>query len=156
PIYFEQERDGVVVECALQWTDIYAESIFTFVNNISTPIGGTHLTGCRNALTRVINDYARKNNHVKEADANFTGEDVREGLTAIISVKVSDPQFEGQTKERLGNREVQGITQAVTSEFLSDFLERNPKNAKDIIQKAIQARQAREAAHKAKQNVRRQ
>lgn len=156
PIYFEQERDGVVVECAFQWTDIYAESIFTFVNNISTPIGGTHLTGCRNALTRVINDYSRKNNLVKDADANFTGEDVREGLTAIISVKVSDPQFEGQTKERLGNREVQGITQAVTSEYLSDFLERNPKQAKDIVTKAIQARQAREAAHKAKQNVRRQ
>ncbi len=156
PIYFEQERDGVVVEVAFQWTDIYAESIFTFVNNISTPIGGTHLTGCRNALTRVINDYSRKNNLVKDADANFTGEDVREGLTAIISVKVADPQFEGQTKERLGNREVQGITQAVTSEFLSDFLERNPKQAKDIVQKAIQARQAREAAHKAKQNVRRQ
>jgi DNA gyrase subunit B len=156
PIYFEQEREGIVVECALQWTDVYAESIFTFVNNISTPIGGTHLTGCRNALTRVINDYARKNNHVKESDANFTGEDVREGLTAIISVKVAEPQFEGQTKERLGNREVQGITQAVTSEFLSDFLERNPKQAKDIVQKAIQARQAREAAHKAKVAVRRQ
>lgn len=156
PIYFEQERDQVVVECAFQWTDVYAESIFTFVNNISTPIGGTHLTGCRNALTRVINDYARKNNLVKESDANFTGEDVREGLTAIISVKVAEPQFEGQTKERLGNREVQGITQAVTSEFLSDFLERNPREAKNIVSKAIQARQAREAAHKAKQNVRRQ
>lgn len=156
PIYFEQEREGVVVEVAFQWTDVYAESIFTFVNNISTPIGGTHLTGCRNALTRVINDYSRKNNLVKEADANFTGEDVREGLTAIISVKVAEPQFEGQTKERLGNREVQGITQAVTSEFLSDFLERNPREAKNIVTKAIQARQAREAAHKAKQNVRRQ
>ncbi len=156
PIYFEMEREGVVVECALQWTDMYAESIYTFVNNINTHDGGTHLTGFRNALTRVINDYARKNALIKESDANFTGEDVREGLTAIVSVKVSDPQFEGQTKERLGNREVQGITQSVTSEKLADWLELNPKAAKDIVAKAIQARQAREAAHKAKVLVRRQ
>jgi DNA gyrase subunit B len=156
PIYFEQERELVVVECALQWTDIYAESIYTFVNNINTHDGGTHLTGFRNALTRVINDYARKNSLVKEADSNFTGEDVREGLTAIISVKVQDPQFEGQTKERLGNREVQGITQSVTSEHLSEWLEKNPKQAKEIVGKAIQARTAREAAHKAKILVRRQ
>jgi len=156
PIYFEQEREGVVVECSLQWTDIYAESIYTFVNNINTHDGGTHLTGFRNALTRVINDYARKNNLIKESDANFTGEDVREGLTAILSVKVSEPQFEGQTKERLGNREVQGITQSVVSEKLSDWMELNPKPAKDIVAKAIQARTAREAAHKAKVLVRRQ
>ncbi len=156
PIYFEQEREGVVVECSLQWTDIYQESIYTFVNNINTHDGGTHLTGFRNALTRVINDYARKNNLIKEAEANFTGEDVREGLTAILSVKVSEPQFEGQTKERLGNREVQGITQSVVSEKLSDWMELNPKAAKDIVNKAIQARTAREAAHKAKILVRRQ
>lgn len=156
PIYFELEREGVVVEVALQWTDVYAESIYTFVNNINTHDGGTHLTGFRNALTRIINDYSRKNNLVKEADANFTGEDVREGLTAIVSVKVSEPQFEGQTKERLGNREVQGITQSVTAEKLSDWLELNPKPAKDIVNKAVQARQAREAAHKAKTLVRRQ
>jgi DNA gyrase subunit B len=156
PIYFELEREGVVVEVALQWTDIYAESIYTFVNNINTHFGGTHLTGFRNALTRVINDYSRKANLVKEADANFSGEDVREGLTAIVSVKVQEPQFEGQTKERLGNREVQGITQSVTGEKLSDWLELNPKSAKDICNKAIQARQAREAAHKAKALVRRQ
>lgn len=156
PVYFEQERDGVVVEAALQWTDIYAESIYTFVNNINTHDGGTHLTGFRNALTRVINEYARKNGLIKENESNFTGEDVREGLTAILSVKVSEPQFEGQTKERLGNREVQGITQSVVSEKLSDWMELNPKAAKDIVAKAVQARTAREAAHKAKVLVRRQ
>lgn len=156
PIYFEQERENVVVECALQWTDLYAESVYTFVNNISTHDGGTHLTGFRNALTRVINDYARKTNLVKEGDANFTGEDVREGLTAIVSVKVPEPQFEGQTKERLGNREVQGISQSVTSDRIADWLELNPKPAKDIVNKAVQARQAREAAQKAKNLVRRQ
>jgi DNA gyrase subunit B len=156
PIYFELEREGVVVECALQWTDMYSESIYTFVNNINTHDGGTHLTGFRNALTRVINDYVRKTGLIKESDPNFTGEDVREGLTAIVSVKVSEPQFEGQTKERLGNREVQGITQSVVSERLSDWLELNPKASKDIANKAIQSRLAREAAHKAKALVRRQ
>jgi DNA gyrase subunit B len=156
PIYFEIARDNVVVECALQWTDMYAESIYTFVNNINTHDGGTHLTGFRNALTRVINDYARKSGLVKESDSNFSGEDVREGLTAIVSVKVPEPQFEGQTKERLGNREVQGITQSVTTENLSDWLELNPKQSKEIVGKAIQARTAREAAHKAKILVRRQ
>jgi DNA gyrase subunit B len=156
PIYFEQERENIVVECALQWTDVYAESIYTFVNNISTHDGGTHLTGFRNALTRVINDYARKNNHLKENESNFSGEDVREGLTAIVSVKVPEPQFEGQTKERLGNREVQGVVQGCTTEFLSDWLERNPKPGKEIIGKALMAKKAREEAHKAKLNVRRQ
>ncbi len=156
PIYLEQKKDDVVVECSLQWTDLYGESIYTFVNNINTHDGGTHLTGFRNALTRVINDYARKNNLVKESEANFSGEDVREGLTAIVSVKVPEPQFEGQTKERLGNREVQGITQAVTTERLVDWLEVNPKQAKDIIGKAVQARAAREAAQKAKNLIRRQ
>jgi DNA gyrase subunit B len=156
PIYFEQEREQVLVECALQWTDMYAESIYTFVNNINTPDGGTHLTGFRNALTRVINDYARKNSLVKESESNFLGEDVREGLTAIVSVKVPEPQFEGQTKARLGNREVQSITQSVASECLADALERNPKAAKEIVNKAIQARRAREEAQKAKNLVRRQ
>jgi DNA gyrase subunit B len=156
PIYFEQKRDDIVVECSLQWTDMYSESVYTFVNNINTHDGGTHLTGFRNALTRVINDYARKNNLIKESEANFSGEDVREGLTAIVSVKVPEPQFEGQTKERLGNREVQGVTQSVVSENLSDWLELNPKAAKEIINKALQARQAREAAQKAKNLVRRQ
>ncbi len=156
PIYFELERDNIVVECALQWTTTYAESIYTFVNNIKTGDGGTHLTGFRNALTRIINDYARKTNLIKDADANFTGEDAREGLTAIISVKVPEPQFEGQTKERLGNREVQGVTQSVVSERLSDWLELNPKPAKEVIQKALQARLAREAAQNAKKLIRRQ
>lgn len=156
PIYLEQEKDNIVVECALQWTDVYAESIYSFVNNINTHDGGTHLTGFRNALTRIINTYARSNNLVKETDANFTGEDIREGCTAIISVKVPEPQFEGQTKERLGNREVLGIVQTVTSEKLSEWLELNPKQAKEIVNKAAQARQAREAAHKAKALVRRQ
>jgi DNA gyrase subunit B len=156
PIYFEQQRDEIMVECALQWTDMYAESVYTFVNNINTHDGGTHLTGFRNALTRVINDYARKNNLVKESESNFTGEDVREGLTAIVSVKVPEPQFEGQTKERLGNREVQGVTQSVTSDRLSDWLELNPKAAKEIMNKALQAKKAREEAQKAKNLVRRQ
>jgi len=156
PIYFEQEQNNVVVECAMQWTETFTESIYTFVNNIKTGDGGTHLTGFRNALTRIINDYARKQNLIKENDANFTGEDVREGLTAIISVKVSEPQFEGQTKERLGNREVQGITQSVVSERLADWLELNPNPAKKIIQKALQARLAREAAQNAKKAIRRQ
>lgn len=156
PIYFEQERDNVMVECSFQWTDVYQESLYSFVNNINTHDGGTHATGFRIALSRVINDYARKNGLIKESDANFTGEDVREGLTAIISVKVPEPQFEGQTKARLGNREVQGITQSVVTEMLSDWLELNPKPAKDVINKAVSARQAREAAQKAKKLVRRQ
>lgn len=156
PIYLETERDNVVVECALQWTDVYSESIYTFVNNINTHDGGTHLTGFKNALTRVINDYAKKQtNLVKESDSNFTGEDVREGLTAIVSVKVPEPQFEGQTKERLGNREVQGVTQSVTTERLNEWLELNPNPAKQIIAKAAQAKKAREEALKAKQTVRR-
>jgi DNA gyrase subunit B len=156
PIYFEQEKDNVVVECALQWTDVYAESIYSFVNNINTHDGGTHLTGFRNALTRIINEYSRKSGLLKENDSALTGEDIREGLTAIISVKVPDPQFEGQTKERLGNREVQTVVQSVSSEILQEWLERNPKPAKDIVNKALMAKKAREEAHKAKQNVRRQ
>lgn len=156
PIYFEMERDDVIIECALQWTDMYQESIYSFVNNINTHDGGTHLSGFRIALTRVINTHAKKAGLVKESDSNFSGEDIREGLTAIISVKVPDPQFEGQTKERLGNREVQGIAQTVTTEALADWLELNPKPAKDIINKAASAKQAREAAQKAKSQIRRQ
>jgi len=156
PIYLEQKKDEVIIECALQWTDLYSESVYTFVNNINTHDGGTHLTGFRNALTRVINEYARKTNLIKESDSNFSGDDVREGVTAIISAKVPEPQFEGQTKARLGNREVQTITQSIVSERLSDWLELNPKPAKEIIGKAIQARTAREAAQKAKNLIRRQ
>ena len=161
PIYFEQEKQDenggtVVVECALQWTAMYSESVYTFVNNIRTNEGGTHLTGFRNALTRVINDYAKEQKPplLKENDGNLTGEDVREGLTAIISVKVPEPQFEGQTKEKLGNRDVQGITQAVVSDSLKDWLGLNPRGAKDIITKGLEAKSAREAAQKAKQAVR--
>lgn len=155
PIYFDQKADDITVECALQWTTVYQESIYSFVNNINTHDGGTHLTGFRNALTRIVNDYARKNNFLKEGDSNFTGEDIREGLTAIISVKVPNPQFEGQTKERLGNREVQGVTQSLASEALSDWLELNPKPAKEILTKIAQAKKAREEAAKAKNAVRR-
>ncbi len=156
PIYFEQRADEVTVECSLQWTTLYSESVYSFVNNINTHDGGTHLTGFRNALTRIVNEYAKKSNILKEGEDRFTGEDIREGLTAIISVKVPDPQFEGQTKERLGNREVQGIVQGVAAERIADWLELNPKPAKDIVMKVLQSKQAREAAQKAKQTVRRQ
>ncbi len=155
PIYFESQREDVVIECAFQWTTMYSESVYTFVNNIKTGDGGTHLTGCRNALTRIMNDYAKKQSLLKESEGNFIGEDVREGLTAIISVKVPEPQFEGQTKERLGNREVQGYTQAAVTEALNEWLELNPKAAKDIINKNIQAKKAREAAQKTKDTIRR-
>ena len=155
PIYFDVEKDSVVVECAMQWTDQYQESIYTFVNNINTHDGGTHLTGFRNALTRIVNDYAKKQNLLKDGESNFTGEDVREGLTAIISVKVPNPQFEGQTKERLGNREVQGITQSACAEALSEWLELNPKESKAIVAKVSLSKKAREDAAKAKSLVRR-
>ncbi len=154
-IYFESSRDEVMVEIALQYTDAYNDSVYAFANNIGNPDGGTHLTGFRNALTRILNEYARRNNLVKETDDNFTGDDVREGLTAIISVKVRDPQFESQTKVKLLNNEVQGAVQGVLGENLADWLERNPKVAKDIIAKALNARNAREAARKARELVRR-
>jgi DNA gyrase subunit B len=155
PIYFDVEKENVVVECSLQWTAEYQESIYTFVNNINTHDGGTHLTGFRNALTRIVNEYAKKQNLLKDGESNFTGEDVREGLTAIISVKVPNPQFEGQTKERLGNREVQSITQSACAEALSEWLELNPKEAKSIVNKVLLSKKAREDAAKAKSLVRR-
>ncbi len=148
-IYLEQARDRVVVECALQWTDSYTESIYSFVNNINTHDGGTHLTGFRNALTRIVNQYGREKNLIKENEANLSGEDVREGCSAIIAVRVPDPQFEGQTKRRLSNREVNGITQTVVAEKLSEWLELNPKAAKEIVTKAVHARQARDAVRRA-------
>ncbi|WP_218082375.1 DNA topoisomerase (ATP-hydrolyzing) subunit B [Anthocerotibacter panamensis] len=154
-IYFESLQNDVAVELALQYTDAYSDSVYAYANNISNPDGGTHLTGFRNALTRVLNDYARKNNLVKESDENFSGDDVREGLTAIISVKVRNPQFESQTKVKLLNNEVQGAVQSALGEKLADWLERNPKVAKDIIGKALNARNAREAARKARELVRR-
>lgn len=153
--YLEQFKDGVTVEVALQYTDAFNETILSFANNINTHHGGTHLTGFRNALTRVINEYARKNNLLKENDDNLTGDDVREGLSAIVSVKVPEPQFEGQTKEKLGNTEVQGVVQGIVSTEYYDWLELNPKDAKNIIGKAIQAFRAREAARKARDLTRR-
>lgn len=155
-IYFENTKDEVLVEIAMQYTDAYSESIFAFANNISNPDGGTHLTGFRNALTRVINDYAKKIEVLKENEENLQGEDVREGLTAIISIKVKDPQFESQTKVKLLNNEVQTAVNAVLSEGLKDWLDRNPKEGKLIVQKTMQARDAREAARKAKNLIRRQ
>lgn len=155
-IYLEAMKDDVNVEVALQYTDTYSESIFAFANNISNPDGGTHLTGVRNSLTRVINDYARSQQILKDNDANLLGEDAREGLTAIVSVKVRDPQFESQTKVKLLNNEVQTAVMAVVGEGLKDWLDRNPKESKVIIQKAVQARDAREAARKAKNLIRRQ
>lgn len=155
PFYCEAVNDGVKVEVAFQYTDAYSENILSFANNINTHHGGTHLTGFRNAFTRVMNDYARKNNLLKEKDPNLQGEDIREGLTAIVSVKVPNPEFEGQTKEKLGNSEVQGITQQILSDKLGDWLELHPKEAKGILNKAILAAQAREAARKARELTRR-
>lgn len=155
-IYFEDTKDDVIIEIAMQYTDTYSDSIFAFANNINNPDGGTHLTGFRNSLTRVVNDYARSQELFKENDENLLGEDVREGLTAIISVKVKDPQFESQTKVKLLNNEVQTAVISVLGEGLKDWLDRNPKEAKIIVQKGIQARDAREAARKAKNLIRRQ
>ncbi len=155
PFYCDETRDDVAVEISFQYTDSYSENVLSFANNISTSHGGTHLTGFRNALTRIVNDYARKNNILKEKDGNLTGDDVREGLTGVISVKVPNPQFEGQTKEKLGNGEVQGIVQNILGDKLADWLELNPKSAKGLIQKAVQASQAREAARKARELTRR-
>jgi DNA gyrase subunit B len=154
-IYIEKTEDDVCVEVALQYTDAYNETILSFANNINTHHGGTHLTGLRNALTRTINDYARKNNIIKENDDNLSGDDVREGLTAIVSVKVPEPQFEGQTKEKLGNSEVQSIVQSCVNEKLQEWFEFNPKHGKIILEKAVQASRAREAARKARELTRR-
>ncbi len=153
PVHVEKEVNGSVVEAALQYTDGYAESIHAFANNVNTVDGGTHLTGFRSALTRGINDYARKNSLLKDSDPNFTGEDVREGLTAIISVKLTDPQFESQTKAKLGNAEVKGLVESVVSDALSTFMEEDPRAAKAIIEKCLVASRARAAARKARDLV---
>jgi DNA gyrase subunit B len=153
PIHVEKEVNGAVVEAAIQYTDGYAESIHAFANNVNTVDGGTHLTGFRSALTRSINDYARKNSLLKESDPNFSGEDVREGLTAIISVKLTDPQFESQTKAKLGNAEVKGLVESVVSEALSTFMEEDPRAAKGIVEKCLVASRARAAARKARDLV---
>jgi DNA gyrase subunit B len=154
PIYLQGEKDAVQVEVALQYTDGYTENIHTFANNINTIEGGTHLIGFKGALTRVLNDYGRKNKLFNES-FSFSGEDSREGITAIISVKVRKPQFEGQTKSRLGNSEVRGIVESITSEKLSEFFEENPPVAHMIIDKAILSSKAREAARKARELTRR-
>jgi len=155
PIYLSKQSDGIQIEVAMQYTDAFNESTHTFVNNISTAEGGTHLAGFRAGLTRAINDYARKNGKLKENDEPLSGEDVREGLTAIVSLRVPEPQFEGQTKTRLGNSEIRGIVESALYEQLSIHLEENPRTAASIIDKAVLAFQAREAARKARELTRR-
>jgi DNA gyrase subunit B len=155
PIYFSKEKEGVNVEVAMQYNDSYNEQIFTFVNNINTIEGGTHLSGFRSALTRSVNEYIKKNEISKTKDLKLSGEDIREGLTAVISIKVPNPQFEGQTKTKLGNSEVEGITQSVVGEALTTFLEESPSVANAILDKAINAAEAREAARKARELTRR-
>jgi DNA gyrase subunit B len=152
-IHAEKDVEGVTIDAAIQYTDAYAESVYSFANTINTIDGGTHLTGLRMALTRIINDHARRSGQLKEADPNFTGEDTREGLTAIVSVKHPDPQFESQTKVKLMNPEVQTYTQQVVSETLSAFLEENPSAAKAIVQKCLTSARARDAARKARDLV---
>ncbi|MCL2322359.1 MAG: DNA topoisomerase (ATP-hydrolyzing) subunit B [Oscillospiraceae bacterium] len=154
PIYFEGVKDDVDVEVALQFNDSYNESIFSFANNIATIEGGTHLVGFKNALTKEFNDYAKKYSYIKDSDKNLSGDDIREGLTAIISVKIFKPQFEGQTKTKLGNVEVRSIVDSITSEGLNYFLEENPTIGKPIIEKALVAQRAREAARKARELTR--
>lgn len=155
PICFEVKKDDVVVEVALQYNNGYSENIYSFANNIRTQEGGTHETGFKNALTRVINEYAKKNNILKENEANLAGEDIREGVAAIIAVMVKDPQFEGQTKTKLGNTYIRGLVDAAVYESVDDYLNEHPVVAKKILEKAISARRAREAARKARELTRR-
>lgn len=155
PIYVDKNKDGCIVEIAMQYNDGYAENIFSFANNIDTIEGGTHLAGFKSALTRAINDYARKFNYLKDIDKNLSGDDVREGLTAVISVKLTDPQFEGQTKTKLGNSEVRGIVDTIVGESIGSFLEENPNVGKIIIEKGLSASRAREAAKRARELTRR-
>lgn len=155
PIHFQKTRDDIEVEVAIQYNDGYSESVYSYVNNINTIEGGTHLTGFRTALTRTINNYVAKNNLLKKENITFIGEDSREGLTAVVSVKVRDPQFEGQTKTKLGNSEVKGVVESITNEYLGAFLEENPAVGKKIVEKLANAAAAREAARKAKELTRR-
>ena len=154
-IYCEGMKDGVAVEVAMQHNDSYSDNTYGFVNNITTPEGGTHVEGFRSALTKTFNDYARKNKLLKDSEPNLTGEDIREGLTAIISVKIEDPQFEGQTKQKLGNSEARGAVNSVLSNQLEIFLEQNPNVAKITVEKSLMAQRAREAARKARDLTRR-
>ncbi len=153
PIYVEKTVDDIGVEVAIQYTDAYTESVYAFANTIHTPDGGTHLTGLRGALTRTINDYARKNNLLKDNDSNFTGDDTREGLTAIVSVKHPDPQFESQTKVKLMNAEVKNIVESVVADAFSEFMEQNSRSAKTIVDKCLTSSRARDAAKKARELV---
>ena len=154
-LYCEGKKDDVYVEVAMQHNNSYTENCYSFVNNITTPEGGTHLAGFKNALTKTFNDYARKQKFLKDNEVNLSGEDIREGLTAIISIKIGDPQFEGQTKQKLGNSEARGAVDTVVSEQLTYFLEQNPAVAKIICEKAILAQRARDAARKARDLTRR-
>ena len=154
-IYCEGERDGVLVEVALQHNDSYTENTYGFVNNITTPEGGTHIIGFRNALTKTFNEYAKKNKLIKENEPNLVGEDIREGMTAIVSVKIEDPQFEGQTKQKLGNSEARGAVDSIVSNQLEIYLEQNPSVAKVIVEKSLLAQRARDAARKARDLTRR-
>ncbi|WP_322875295.1 DNA topoisomerase (ATP-hydrolyzing) subunit B [Clostridium perfringens] len=154
PIYVEGLKDGIAVEVSLQYHDGFNENIFTFANNIDTVEGGTHLAGFKTALTRVINDYGRRFGHLKESDKNLSGDDIREGLTAVVSVKISEPQFEGQTKTKLGNSEVRSAVDSISGEGISTFLEENPEVGKIIIEKALLASRAREAARRARELTR--
>src|SRR5688500_18786116 len=149
-MYCETEREGIEIELALQYNDGYNENVFSFVNNINTHEGGTHLTGFKSALTRTINNYASKGNFLKKADFTLSGDDVREGLTGVLSVKVREPQFEGQTKTKLGNSEVEGAVKTVVNEWLAAYLEEHPRTANIVIEKAVSAARAREAARKAR------
>ena len=153
PIYVERREGSTSVEVALQYNDTYTETVLAFANNINTVDGGTHVTGFRAALTSSLNDWARKSGVLKDNDANLSGDDVREGLTAVISVKLVEPQFEGQTKAKLGNAEVKGQVQAVVSDGLDQYLEENPGDGRRIIEKCLTASRAREAARKARDLV---
>ena len=153
PFYFEKIMDETSVEVAIQYNDLFSETVFSFANCINTQEGGTHMTGFRTALTRVINDFARKQGYIKDDQSNLTGEDVREGLAAVISVKLADPQFEGQTKTKLGNAEVRGIVDSVVSEGLNRYLEENPTDSKRVVEKCLPSQKAREAAKRARDLV---
>ena len=155
PIYIEGVKDGTTVEVALQWNDGFNESVFCFANNIHTPEGGTHLEGFRRALTRVVNEYGRKTKMLKENDSNLTGEDIREGIAAIVSVKLVEPQFEGQTKAKLGNSEVRAMVEQMVCDQTRDFFEEHPQEARIVLDKCLQASRAREAARKAREATRR-
>lgn len=155
PIYFATQKEGIEIEVAIQYNDSYSETMLSFANNINTHEGGTHLVGFRSALTRTINDYGRRKNLLKNADENLSGDDVREGCTALVSVRIASPQFEGQTKTKLGNSEVRGLVESIVGEELAVYLEENPADAKRILEKGLQAARARQAARKARELTRR-